>query len=734
MSASIALGAAVLLAGVAAAQSISVDKSIYGADETIRISYSTPSSCLFCELHIINLSDNLRYSSFDAWIRDAFYKPGGVSKKPVFYSYSEERVRLEAGRTGTFEYSSNLLKGNQDKSRGWFRVLLIRETTEILAQAPFMVIKRRGPPPSVLQLENELGASAGSFIGAQRLVARLAKAPASPDAIKSDLWRLGADTSLRSWTLTPNSSVQALQLDGFRAGSYEMRFLNRQPGLVLGAGAFEVTYPYSATALSFVPARADPYAANQLPKLAIAYAGRSFVLALFRVAGARLERLWGWETGNTTQFNLKDRLPAELRTLPPGLYEFRLYVPNNERDGDYLVSRLRLAIAGDVAPAVPLVAAGQISLAGGKPVLIGDNFDISFTVPPGDGPTWLALYPKPYFAASCTILEAAAPLAVKEGVAGNAHFRYPVPVSGSGTATLLAPWTPGEYELRLYRGALPDDTSSLTYPKATLLAALPLTIGLAEPLFTMRPSIGAVVELGTAIEVDVQPSDKLRRDLFKSWLVYVTIVRASEVLPGGGVMPAASAGVTIENRGAPGGKVRFASIDLDPGPYEVLVSATASDGPPLRFVARHRFDVPPPGVPAMPADAAFIRIDGFAARDGYAPQIPHPEDCARGSLASLLGQPLTVATTDNKPRSRPKLTITEWFGGDPDTDNDDRYVAVSQMFPGFPYVVEARFTEAQSAESYTVAGPGNAAIVVKRTADPLVYRSQQIVFVPGATP
>jgi hypothetical protein len=227
-----------MVAAGAAAQSISVDKPIYGGNETIRISYAAPSPCTWCELHIINLSDILRHSSFDAWIRELFYKPGGVDRKPVFYTYSEERVRLQAGSTGTFEYSSNLLHASIDKSRSWYRALLTRDTTEIVAQVPFMVIKRHGPAPSVLRLENEVGTASDSFVGAQRLVARLVNPPASPDAIKSDLWRPGASTSLRSWTLTPNSSVQNLQLDGLMAGIYELRFLNRQPGIVLGAGTF----------------------------------------------------------------------------------------------------------------------------------------------------------------------------------------------------------------------------------------------------------------------------------------------------------------------------------------------------------------------------------------------------------------------------------------------------------------------------------------------------------------
>lgn len=725
-------GAAALVAAVATAQSISVDKPIYGANETIQISYSTPSPCR-CELHIINLSDILRHASHDAWIRDAFYKPGGVTTKPLFYTESETRTSLEAGRSGTFQYSSNLLRASIDKSRSWFRALLIDNTTKIIAQAPFMVIKRHGPAPSMLKLENEVGRELGSFIGTQRLVARLPVAPSLPEGIRSDLWPFGAAYAARSWTLPANGNAQTLQLDGFVPGSYELRFTNRL-GLALGSGAFELTYPYSETALQLVPARSDAYTTNDPPKLAIAYAGRNYVLVMFRVEGGRLERLWGWEVGNNAQFDFVRGLPANLRNLPPATYEFRLYLGNNEIDGRYLVSRKQLVIGAPSVAPTPTAPAGQISLGGGRPVLVGDDFDVSFSVPVGSEPTWLALYPKPYLVSSCTILEAMPPMSVKEGRDGNARFRYPVPVSGSGTATLLAPWVPGEYEVRIYRGELPNDVGKLAYPKATLLASMPLSVGLAEPLFTVRPSVGAVVELGTAIEVEVQPSDKLRRDLFKSWRVQVAIMRASETLPGGSVAPAQVAGAVLELASGRGGKVRFAPIDYDPGPYEILVSATAPDGSLLRFVVRHKFDVPPPPTPALPGDASFVRAKGFAAPDGYAPQIPRPDDCVRGSLAALLGQPPPAVVVTNKPPpSKPTLAVTEWVAGDLDSDADDRYVPVRQIFAGFPYVVEARFPEPQNAESYTVTGPGNAAIVVKRTTDPLIYRSKQIVFLPGAT-
>ena len=71
----------------------------------------------------------------------------------------------------------------------------------------------------------------------------------------------------------------------------------------------------------------------------------------------------------------------------------------------------------------------------------------------------------------CTIFEPAPPMEVDEGRYGSAKFRYPVSLSGSGNVKLLAPWQPGEYELRIYRGEVRMEPRFVAETKASLLAA-----------------------------------------------------------------------------------------------------------------------------------------------------------------------------------------------------------------------------------------------------------------------
>jgi hypothetical protein len=81
-----------------------------------------------------------------------------------------------------------------------------------------------------------------------------------------------------------------------------------------------------------------------------------------------------------------------------------------------------------------------------------------------------------------------------------------------------------------------------------------------------------------------------------------------------------------------------------------------------------------------------------------------------------------------------EISVVEWRANVPDDPADDTYPKVPRAFPGHPYYIEAKFSQAPAADKFDISAQGGMRIEIKRTADPVIYRSEAITFVAGAAP
>jgi hypothetical protein len=167
-----------------------------------------------------------------------------------------------------------------------------------------------------------------------------------------------------------------------------------------------------------------------------------------------------------------------------------------------------------------------------------------------------------------------------------------------------------------------------------------------------------------------------------------------------------------------GGDVTFMAI-ANPGLYEArLVSGAVR-------LDRLLFEVlPPEGAPQPPPGTGFARapeLDDWPVQDdprrGLAVWTPQAADCVEPTFPEA-----------------PTLRLVERLTGDPEDDGDDRYLDVAVAFPGHPYHLEAAFETAPPEADYRVKVNDRLRVVVSRTADPRLYRSEQIVLWQEVSP
>lgn len=105
---------------------------------------------------------------------------------------------------------------------------------------------------------------------------------------------------------------------------------------------------------------------------------------------------------------------------------------------------------------------------------------------------------------------------------------------------------------------------------------------------------------------------------------------------------------------------------------------------------------------------------------------PAPDPLA-GTGSDPRDQILPVRSACAEPifRTPPVLRAVVWRGNDPDTPDDDVFEPVASVFPGWPFLIEARFAPGEAAEaSYVVTVAGIGGVKVHRTdRDPQVFRS-----------
>lgn len=80
----------------------------------------------------------------------------------------------------------------------------------------------------------------------------------------------------------------------------------------------------------------------------------------------------------------------------------------------------------------------------------------------------------------------------------------------------------------------------------------------------------------------------------------------------------------------------------------------------------------------------------------------------------------------------PVLQIVNWLQGEPEDYDDDDYRPVDSVWPGYPYLLQATFTETPAEDSYLVKVDGQRQVEIFRSQENLkVYRSQTIYFDPS---
>jgi hypothetical protein len=505
-------------------------------------------------------------------------------------------------------------------------------------------------------------------------------------------------------------------------GYYELRLIGRGE-TVLDSLAFEVAVPDAAVSLALEPPVAGAFDTSRPPLVSL-------------VPGLDFPRLWpgwtdtlalraqravpGWPVVNEASGRyLSDDLAANRPILDlaytsgglrPGTY--RLLLDGLAGDPD-LLRQARLAeatfeIGGDYPadwlpkPMQPPLAPGevQLSLAPGREVAVGTAMTVHAAVPEavdlGARGAWFEVaYAPEVRRYRCQIFDLVDPYVYQIGR---------LPAAGSA-ADFLAPSIPEAFEVRLFeRDERGEPRLLAAAPFTTRLPALPGALHLVG-----TPVAGAPIALRLAIPADA------------FWNAYdAELWRSAQRVPGGAAQPARF--LAYASQPSPDAAT-FQPVYV-PGLYEVRLVARGTKAEPAYgayyhepfYVDRLAFRVDAPEAPPLPPEADFAAapaLDDWPwegdPRRGLAAWRPAPEDCLPAS-----------------PPPPASISVVEFHNGALADPADDRYVPVQRLELGRPYLVEARFAVAPSAEAYEVTLSGGRKVVVRRTSDPQLYRSDYV--------
>jgi hypothetical protein len=117
---------------------------------------------------------------------------------------------------------------------------------------------------------------------------------------------------------------------------------------------------------------------------------------------------------------------------------------------------------------------------------------------------------------------------------------------------------------------------------------------------------------------------------------------------------------------------------------------------------------------------------------------PEPDISRRSTqtdhMAPHIWMPSAADCGPNPPGRTPELQAVVWIGGDPETPDDDVYEPVDRVFPGYPFLIEARFEDPPGQETYEIEVDNGPRILVERTEDPGLYRSEILTIQPEDGP
>jgi len=544
-----------------------------------------------------------------------------------------------------------------------------------------------------------------------------------------------------SLTITPDNEPLRDILGYWDVGHYELRLIGLA-GAVLDSVQFTVDLPPdSAFAFRLDPPRQGAYDYRTPPYVLLAV--EPDVLQAFKTWLRPSLSLCGPDQGGVIVCFADSNGPFLVDTvlrgdpaanavyvsggLRPGRYAFIL-TGRYEFDSVFSHSVLkRLArlgeaafeIGGDYPPErlpmrpEPRLEFGDVGLrvAEGERVAVGQTLNATISLPGNAAPAARGLFAKVFpaddFGFNCHPLLAGVDY---DGLGEDVYQIGELRPDAAGRLSFRAPDEPGRYELRLME---PDSLGDpITVARAFFVTELHSLSG------SLQLHGGPAFAWGDPIRITwLLPAG------FPRETAEIKVFRSAELLPGG--VPRAATGFvdTDVQEGSPygdsgGGDVTFMAT-ANPGLYEArLVSGAVR-------LDRLLFEVlPPEGAPQPPPGTGFARapeLDDWPVQDdprrGLAVWTPAAADCVDPSFPEP-----------------PTLRLVERLTGNPEDDADDRYVEVTTPFPGHPYYIEAAFGTAPPEADYRVKLNERLRVVVARTADPRLYRSEAVVVWRASAP
>lgn len=738
-----------------AAYGIRTDKTVYDHGETIHVQVDLGGldSADIEVVHGEELFRNVTYSGDSGWhglagdrlhelqllarqvlyplgLRSAEGDPLRAFARIVMHgTLKDRRTRVEASAWVTVTIQTPALPDTLDLG-GRSRIEFGEALTVGIADLPRLLADSVIPPYGhgrlVLELVHIGRLLPGGAVQPDRVVGR-----------EVDLWTLQgpvtllADAAKRALEREGRTGLDTTTLVYDAPGFYELRLVGRGEA-VLDRLAFEVAVPEATISLRLDPLGGGPFdfrrppIVSLVPEADFAWLWPDWTDTLSLTA-VRSEPGWPVINGASGRYLSEDLaagkpvldLAYTSGGLRPGAY--RLLVSGLTGDPDRL-RQARLAsatfeIGGDYPEQwlpkqkEPPLSLGDVrlSLEPGAEVTVGTLMTVHAVAPSGidlaaRGAWFEVAYAPEVLRYRCQVFDLVDPYVFQIGR---------LPVAG-GTATFPAPAIPEVFELRLFEK---DDRGEpvllAAQPFRTLLPAQPDALRLAA-----TPVVGAPITVGVAIP----PDDFWHDHAAELWL-------SAQVAPGGAPQPAKFLSAAVKE--TPDSRT-FLPVQM-PGLYEVRLVYRGTLAEPAYgsyyhdpyYVSRLAFRVEAPDLPPLPAK------DGFAP----APELddwPQAQDPRRG-LAAWQPAPADCLPPAMPPQA--ELSVVEFHNGELGDTSDDRYLPVTELAPGRPYLVEARFAEAPSAERYEVILSHGLRLPVIRTADPSLYRSDYFtVTAPEAAP
>lgn len=305
-------------------------------------------------------------------------------------------------------------------------------------------------------------------------------------------------------------------------------------------------------------------------------------------------------------------------------------------------------------------------------------------------------------------------------------------LSPDGTGLLPTPGEPGKYEIRIFRpmkeiaieGVSEADSLRITRPNQgtpwtnyamELVGSKVIDVELPEKrIIKVEPYVPT--DPGKSITFKVlDPGPE-----FQGHVLQLHLWRKPKELLGGLKSESSPTGIRISNAGgvtsaSPTVDSFPASFTLDPigspGNFEIRLLDMTSGA----FIAKADISLRDPL--AFGGATGRIFDDWLAARGG-----------TRGIEAWMPPKDACVDPVFDKP---PKLEIVEWYPNDPKDMKDDEFKPAPIIWPGHPYIIQARFDAAPPDEIYRVKVDGERRARVYRSIDnPRIYRSEVVIFAP----